>query len=100
VFTNPKSSDAPDGSDYLNWGFKLLFHGKKNKVQLMVTDENSAQSDYARETGSYDPLSPTARVLRLFHNVCPDLQMSRITPRKNFEEFIIKEMYPLTPASP
>lgn len=85
--------------EYLNWGFKFLFHGKKGKIQLAVTDKDSAQRGRDLPPNMYDPLSPTARISKLRDTVCPEMQWNPFEPRQNFEEFIIKEMGPLMPAS-
>lgn len=78
--------------EYLNWGFKFLLSGKAGKIQLAITDKDSAQSSKRVSLGQYDHLSPSARVFKLRDTVCPGMQWNPFEPRQNFEEFIIKEM--------
>jgi hypothetical protein len=57
----------------------------------------SFTSDYPLADGSrqewlFDPLSPSARAIKLRDAVCQEMQFNHLEPRQNFEEFILKEM--------
>lgn len=61
--------------EYLRPGFKFLFEGKSNPIELVVADASLQSFGSGRESDAhFNPLTPVSRLDQLLREICPDLR--------------------------